>query len=94
MAATADVRDILELESRPDHEFVTKESLMNDNKKVCHVYAISVLESKCHGEEAVVLGTEELWQIFLFVIVQIPIFIMIIIIFIYIIINIMICMLL
>ena len=34
MAASSDVRDILELDSKPDHEFVTKESLMNDNKKV------------------------------------------------------------
>ena len=33
----------------------------------------------CLGEEAVVLGTEKLWQIFLFVIVQIPIFITVII---------------
>ncbi|KAK7100846.1 hypothetical protein V1264_023716 [Littorina saxatilis] len=33
MAVSSDVRDILELESRPEHEYVTKESLMNDNKK-------------------------------------------------------------
>lgn len=34
MAATSsDVRDILELDIKPDHEFVTKESLMNDSKK-------------------------------------------------------------
>lgn len=33
MAASSDVRDILELEIKPDHEFVTKESLMNDSKK-------------------------------------------------------------
>ncbi|KAL8578182.1 hypothetical protein ACOMHN_051737 [Nucella lapillus] len=33
MAASSDVRDILELENRPEHEVVTKESLMNDNKK-------------------------------------------------------------
>ncbi|XP_076440814.1 DNA methyltransferase 1-associated protein 1-like isoform X2 [Babylonia areolata] len=32
-ASSCDVRDILELESRPEPEFVTKESLMNDNKK-------------------------------------------------------------
>ena len=40
MAASSDVRDILELENRPDHEFVTKESLMNDNKKVKHIFAL------------------------------------------------------
>lgn len=31
---SSDVRDILELDSGTTHEFVTKESLMNDGKKV------------------------------------------------------------
>lgn len=35
MAVSADVRDILELESGSTaHEFVTKESLMSEGKKV------------------------------------------------------------
>ena len=34
MATTSDVRDILELESNQQNDFVTKESLMNDGKKV------------------------------------------------------------
>jgi hypothetical protein len=34
MAVSSDVRDILEIETKPENEFVTKEALMSDNKKV------------------------------------------------------------
>lgn len=56
MAASSDVRDILELENRPDHEFVTKESLMNDSKKVQPICALSVWNLLCHEEMVLVAG--------------------------------------